>query len=133
LTVVIDASAMLFLLAQENGQAAIARLKPHAPVLMWSESTSTIRERWWRGDYDAPVAAALLAAVLEARVERHHSDELYRGATDVAIQLGWIKVYDAQYVALAKMLDAPLVTVDHRLRRGVSRVITVLTPDEALA
>ena len=132
MTVVLDASATLFLLSQDDGSAAVARLRPAAPVLMWSESTSTIRERWFRGDYDEQVAAELLDALLAADVDRFDSNELYRRATDISIRLGWPKVYDAQYVALASMLDAPLVTVDHRLRRGASRLVTVLTPDEAL-
>ncbi len=130
---VIDASATLYLLSTEDAHDAFERLRPIAPSLMWSEATSVINERRWRGELDSAIASALLDALLGAAIERHEAVDLYRSATDVAHRLGWAKVYDAQYVAMAEAPDLPLVTIDHRLRRGASRLVTVLTPDEALA
>jgi predicted nucleic acid-binding protein len=43
---------------------------------------------------------------------------------------GWAKTYDAEYVALAKLLDCRLLTVDGRLRRGADRLGFVITPAE---
>ncbi len=104
-----------------------------APALLWSESTSAINEMRWRGDVDPLVASDWLDRVLELRVRTDHGLDLFRAASDVAVRLGWAKTCDAEYVALAEMLDVPLVTRDNRLRRGASRIVTVLSPDEALA
>jgi predicted nucleic acid-binding protein len=48
----------------------------------------------------------------------------------VADELGWAKVYDAQYVALAQMLGCRLVSVDERLLRGVARLGVAVRPRE---
>jgi predicted nucleic acid-binding protein len=48
----------------------------------------------------------------------------------VADELGWAKVYDAHYVALARLLDCRLVTLDEKLRRGTDRLGFVITPEE---
>jgi predicted nucleic acid-binding protein len=45
-------------------------------------------------------------------------------------RLGWASTYDAEYVALAKISDCRLVTVDGRLRRGADRLGFVVTPSE---
>jgi predicted nucleic acid-binding protein len=44
--------------------------------------------------------------------------------------LGWAKTYDAEYVALARLLGCRLVTLDARLRRGADRLGFVISPDE---
>lgn len=53
-------------------------------------------------------------------------DEAWRIAHD----FGWAKTYDAEYVALAKLNDCRLVTIDGRLRRGADRLGFVVTPAE---
>jgi len=40
--------------------------------------------------------------------------------------------YDAEYVALAQIHDAPLLTIDERLRRGAGHVVEMPTPQELL-
>jgi hypothetical protein len=40
----------------------------------------------------------------------------------LAEEFGWAKTYDAEYVALAKLNNCRLVTVDGRLRRGANRL-----------
>jgi integrase len=37
-------------------------------------------------------------------------------------EFGWAKTYGANYVALARLLDCRLVTLDARLRRGTARL-----------
>jgi predicted nucleic acid-binding protein len=49
---------------------------------------------------------------------------------NIAVELGWGRTYDAEYVALAKILRCRLVTLDMRLRRGADRLGFVITPDE---
>jgi predicted DNA-binding protein (UPF0278 family) len=48
----------------------------------------------------------------------------------IAVALGWAKTYDAEYLALAQLLDTRVVTLDMRLRRGADRLGLVVTPDE---
>jgi predicted nucleic acid-binding protein len=44
--------------------------------------------------------------------------------------MGWAKTYDANYVALARLRDCRLVTLDARLRRGTGRLGLVVGPTE---
>ncbi len=62
-------------------------------------------------------------------VERQPAD-LTMEAWRIAEEFGWAKTYDAEYVALAKLNECRLVTVDGRLRRGADRLGFVLTPSE---
>jgi predicted nucleic acid-binding protein len=57
-------------------------------------------------------------------------DGLIKAAWRVADELGWAKTYDAQYVALAQMLDCRLVSIDERLLRGVARPSVAVRPRE---
>ena len=48
--------------------------------------------------------------------------------------LGWAKTYDAEYVALAQILDIPILTRDRRLARGgASRFVRLLGPMDLMA
>lgn len=49
---------------------------------------------------------------------------------EIAERLGWATTYDAEYVALARLLGCRLATLDERLRRGADRVIEVIRPAE---
>lgn len=53
---------------------------------------------------------------------------LHERAWTLADELGWAKTYDAEYVALAQILDIPLLTVDGRLARGVAHLVPVVGP-----
>lgn len=68
----------------------------------------------------------LTAAPVRKRDHRRLLSEAWR----IADELGWAKTYDAEYVALASLLDARLVTLDGRLRRGAERLGFVVTPAE---
>jgi predicted nucleic acid-binding protein len=48
----------------------------------------------------------------------------------VADELGWAKTYDAQYVALTRMLNCRLMSVDERLLRGVAWLGVAVRPRE---
>jgi predicted nucleic acid-binding protein len=133
LSVVLDASAAYSLCVDPDGYERLPDLSPMAPALLWSEFFALVGQQRWRGQISPDVAAQLADRFLAVEIVRVSSDELYVAAFEVAAQLGWAKTYDAEYVALAKLTDNPLVTLDGRLRRGASQLVTVLTPDEALS
>ena len=95
---------------------------------MWSEATSVLRERAYRREIAEHAAREAIARLDALPVEADQRRQIRRRAVDVAIDLGWARTYDAEYVALAELLEAPLLTVDERLRRGASRRVRCLAP-----
>lgn len=127
---VIDASAALYLLASADGMEPLASLELVAPALLWSEVTSVLNEMRWRGEVSEALADAAFERLLAAPITRRADAALYTQAREVARDLGWAKTYDAEYVSLARVLDADLLSRDERLRRGAARLVTVVGPDE---
>jgi predicted nucleic acid-binding protein len=99
-----------------------------APPLLWSEVVSALRAAVWRGAISARLGEASMAAFEEMPIERRRPRRLYQEAWRTARELGWAKTYDAEYVALSKILSCPLVTFDARLQRGASRIADVIGP-----
>jgi predicted nucleic acid-binding protein len=102
----------------------------HAPVLMWSEARSAICEARWRSEITPKDAQAMLLALEDIPVRRRDYAASGLEAWKIALELGWAKTYDAEYLALAKILDCRLVTTDGRLWRGAKRLGIVVTPNE---
>lgn len=127
---VIDASVAI---AASHNPLGFARFKTHelvAPPLMLIEATSVLHEMAWRNEL-APVRAELMRErVLEADISIRAPAKLHRATWDLADEMGWAKTYDAQYVALARLLDCKLVTVDERLRRGIERLDLTVRPQD---
>lgn len=101
-----------------------------APALMWSEARSALHERVWRGELTREGAERARQRLADADVALTTHRDLADEAWRIADELGWAKTYDAEYVALASLLDCRLVTVDARLRRGADRLGFVLGPTE---
>ena len=101
-----------------------------APHLMWSEARSALHELKWRGEIAASQAESMRLRLEGCPVEPTIHPQLGPEAWRVADELGWAKVYDAEYVALARLLGCRLVTVDSRLRRGADRLGFVVAPHE---
>ena len=96
----------------------------------WSETLSVLHEPLWRGLVSPELADQARQRLRGADVARESPTRLLDEAWGAAQALGWAKTYDAQYVALARLRDCPLVTLDARLKRGAGRLITVLGPTE---
>jgi predicted nucleic acid-binding protein len=101
-----------------------------APPLMWSEASSALHERAWRGDLDVEATRRARSRLQAAPIRPDTHPRLAEEAWRIADELGWAKTYDAEYVALASLLHCRLVTVDARLRRGAERLGFVLGPTE---
>ena len=99
-----------------------------APPLALSEVTSTISEMAWRGELPRDRVPAALAYLRATPLTISRPDDLSERAWNVASSLGWAKTYDAECVALAQLLDVPLLTVDGRLARGMERLIRIVAP-----
>jgi predicted nucleic acid-binding protein len=95
---------------------------------MTVEASSVLHEMVWRGEIDAERGRLMLSRILADPVDLVAPEGLADAAWDIAEQFGWAKTYDAHYVALARLLDCRLVTLDERLLRGVERLGIAVRP-----
>lgn len=123
---VIDASAAVGAALVGDGFEAFGRRTIHAPTLLWSESASALAQLVWRSEISRQEADQAVDRILEARMTIHPSADILRDALALAGQLGWARTYDAEYVALARLLGVPLFTLDARLRRGAADVVRTI-------
>jgi predicted nucleic acid-binding protein len=128
-TLVVDASVALAASAADSfeqfgGEALVA------PPLMWSEARSGLRGLMWRRELNVEDAEGARDRLEQCPVERRDDPRLGPAAWQVAEELGWAKTYDAEYVALARLLGCRVVTLDARLRRGADRLGLVISPSE---
>ncbi len=123
---VIDASAALFAVAGPVGTRRLATHEVHSPPLLWSEATAALRQRVFRGEMSADLAARSLEALRGGSIQRVVDEQLYGDAYALASRIGWAKTYDAEYVVLAQRLGCPLLTADARLARGAAGLVELI-------
>lgn len=127
---VIDASTAIDLCLAPDGFSALSDKDLIAPPLILSETLSALHEMRWRGSLPEDMVTLGLERRREMPVRIIESKRLHEEAWKIADDFGWAKTYDAEYVALAKLSECRLMTVDARLRRGANRLGFVVTPAE---
>jgi predicted nucleic acid-binding protein len=127
---VIDASALVQACLAAQGFKLLHGDDLVAPPLLWSEATSVIHELRWRREISEDLTTRAFTALHAAPVRRRAPQQLHREAWRIADELGWARTYDAEYVALARILGCRLFTLDDRLRRGAGRVIEIVGPQD---
>jgi predicted nucleic acid-binding protein len=126
---VIDANIAVATSFEPNHLSALDAHGPFfAPPLMWSEALSALHEARWRREISPSLADLARSNLNSLSIERRDID--HDAAWHVAEELGVAKTYDAEYLALARLLNCRVVTLDHRLRRGADRLGLVVTPEE---
>jgi len=116
--IVADASALLEVLLRTPVANSIeARifapgLTLHAPYLIDVEVAQVIRRYTGSGEIDAERGRLALTDLADVPIRRYPHDFLLPRIWELRNNL---TAYDATYVALAEVLDAPLLTRDRRL------------------
>lgn len=125
---VVDAAVVVTVCLSESGLKALGREELMAPHLMWSEASSVMHELRWRKEISDELAAIGLARLAAADVSPRRPKGLIEEAWRIAEQLGWTKTYDAEYLALARLLRCRLLTTDAKLKASGSEIVNVIGP-----
>ncbi len=117
--IVLDASAALMMILRHPGSEGLAErvigATIHAPALVEIEVVSGLRRLQRQRQIAADRAAIGLEWFLDLGIKKHHGDDLTRRIFALRHSLS---PYDAAYVAVAELVDAPLLTADGRLSRA---------------
>jgi predicted nucleic acid-binding protein len=118
--IVLDASAIIDLLLGVGRAARVeARIRDdpsmHAPGLLDVEVAQVLRRLTASGAVSEDRGRRALATLADFSIRRYPHDPLLTRIWRLRAQL---TAYDAAYVALAEVLDAPLLTRDARLGRA---------------
>ena len=125
---VVDASFVVAASMTPDGLDRVTGREAVAPVLMWSEAMSVLHELLWRKAISPALGQSALLALMQAPVRERQPARLREEAWKVADRLGWAKTYDAEYVALARLLHCPLLTIDAKLARVASKEAEIIGP-----
>jgi predicted nucleic acid-binding protein len=118
--IVADASVLVLALVDEGGSGALARERLLAsdiavPELADVEVLSVVRREVLAGRLTRERGVGALQDYADLAAERFSHRPLLARAWELRESVG---AYDAQYVALAELLEARLVTADGRLARA---------------
>jgi predicted nucleic acid-binding protein len=122
LTLVLDASAVVSALTVDDGFVAYGGEALRGPPLLWSEARSVLHVGLRRGQLEQENALLALELLENGPVQPASHPQLGYEAWRIADGLGWAKTYDAEYLALARLLRCDLVTFDRRLQAAAGRL-----------
>lgn len=128
---VLDASVLVeYLASGEHAEAAYERIRAEAhanwvPELIDAEVGHALRRAVKLGQLEAGFAREALWEMRQLRLQRVSHELLILYAWELRDNVSF---YDALYVALAEMLDQPLITFDSRLARasGIEAEVQVI-------
>jgi predicted nucleic acid-binding protein len=127
---VVDAAVVITVCLSEIGLKGLGREELVAPHLMWSEASSVLHELRWRKEISVELATIALDRLTDADVSARRPKGLIDEAWRIADRLGWAKTYDAEYLALARLLKCRLLTTDARLTAAGSGLVTIIGPSD---
>jgi predicted nucleic acid-binding protein len=119
--IVLDASAVVeLLLGSPRGAMVRARIQRpdeslHAPHLLDVEVASVLRRYHLSGEISDDEGREALADLAGLDIARYPHDPLLPRVWELRRS---VTAYDAVYLALAEVLEAPLLTLDRRLARA---------------
>ncbi len=127
---VVDAAVVVTACLSEAGLEPLAREQLVAPYLMWSEASSVLHELRWRKEISHELASMALQRLMGADISPRRPKGLIEEAWRIADRLGWAKTYDAEYLALARLLRCRLMTTDAKLKSAGGKLVGVIGPTE---
>ncbi|MFZ5617032.1 MAG: type II toxin-antitoxin system VapC family toxin [Pseudomonadota bacterium] len=119
--IVLDASVLLELLTGSPTGTLVAerlearRAQLHAPHLIDLEVAQVLRRFAVAGEFTRERGRAALDDLADFPIHRHRHGVLLPRIWELRDSL---TAYDAAYVALAELLDAPLLTRDRKIQRA---------------
>jgi predicted nucleic acid-binding protein len=127
-----------------DASAIVAALGTPNPVADWVVATMAGRRTAATQMLPFEVAAALRKMQLRGAIDEMTANSAHRDVQGLPIDLwprrplaerAWalrasVSYYDACYVALAELLDAPLITLDRRLAQAPGPRCRFVTPEE---
>lgn len=130
---VVDANVVVEVTLERFGVTALDALDDDqlvAPWLLWSEVPAALSAIVFRAEISRELGESALGRLETIKVEPLHPAGLVAEAWRIAKERGWAKTYDAEYLALARLLGCRLVTLDGPLWRATRNLGYVVTPEE---
>jgi predicted nucleic acid-binding protein len=121
-TVVVDANLVMHLITAPEGFDVVADADLIAPPLLWSEVRSVLHVALGRGLLERPDAQEALEIFESSLIRERKHPRLGAEVWRIADELGWMKTYDAEYLAIASLVGAPIATLDRRMARAAERL-----------